>query len=126
MKTSKMAFGFAASVCAATLAFAAPTHAADSASIRSVLDGDAQVVTYGDLDLSTQSGAQRLLQRVKRAAESACDLDDAAFGVGPSRGEIKCQEETTARAVAQIGSPMVSSEYAKQTHSGASVFAERR
>lgn len=64
----------------------------------------AVTVRYGDLDLSTERGAQALLARITKAAKSVCpqavDRDLGAF-----LASRRCEREAIARAVRQVDSP---------------------
>ena len=63
-------------------------------------------VRYGDLNLGTEAGAKAMLQRLRHAAKVICGPDSydpmtLAFVYAP------CVRETTDRAVARFGNPLV-------------------
>jgi|SRR5580704_16285072 UrcA family protein len=72
-----------------------------------------RVVRYGDLDLANVHDARKLLRRIDRAADSACggqppislqsDLPQASFN--------RCHADAVARAVADLGAPLVTRIY---------------
>jgi UrcA family protein len=64
-------------------------------------------VHYGDLDLNTASGADRLYLRLDRAAETVCGGD---YEYDPAYIELwgtvrRCEKNAIGRAVAQVDSP---------------------
>jgi UrcA family protein len=61
-----------------------------------------QVVRFTDLDVTRPAGAQKLYSRIKRAAHEVCQVDGRG---GYDRG---CAEDAIARAVAKVGSPLLS------------------
>lgn len=72
-----------------------------------------RVVRYGDLDLTNVHDAKTLLRRIDRAADSACggqppislqsDLPQVMFS--------RCRVDAVARAVADLGAPLVTRIY---------------
>ncbi len=58
------------------------------------------VVSFADLDLETQAGAQTLLNRIKFAARRVCGVYDA--GLLAMEFLHRCAEQATARAVADV------------------------
>jgi len=60
-----------------------------------------QVVTYADLDLTRPAGAQELYHRIQYAAHDVCDT---YYRLGPDR---RCIEQAIARAVAEVGTPLL-------------------
>jgi UrcA family protein len=96
------------------LAVADSASAADSRAESGVSIVSERIV-YRDLDLSTRQGAQALIRRVEAAAHRLCtpSPDPSLYG-GPSAAERRCRNEAAARAIARLGSALVSAEYAQQ------------
>jgi UrcA family protein len=71
-------------------------------------------VSYADLDLSTQKGADRLLHRIRTAAKHVC----RGPGVMPatmSREVRKCMTDATDAAVASLNNDIVLALYFERT-----------
>jgi UrcA family protein len=73
------------------------------------------VISYSDLDLSTRSGAQVLIDRIREAASSVCRKS----GVDVSKPiwisfYRSCVKKTADRAVANINRPIVNALYDEQ------------
>lgn len=70
-------------------------------------------VSYADLDLSRQSDAQILLDRIKKAAYRACGGDPRrhhSYTLIPRRTEMAfkdCREDAIARAIDSIDAPVL-------------------
>jgi UrcA family protein len=96
------------------LAFACPASAADFSAQRGVRMVQERLA-YRDLDLTTRQGAQVLVKRVEAAAQNLCAPAGPPLVLGPSVEERQCRQQATARAIAQVGSPLVSAEYAGRT-----------
>jgi UrcA family protein len=61
------------------------------------------VVSYADLNLGTEAGAQTLLRRIKFAARRVCGVNDAGLMAMEFRAPLhRCAEQATARAVADV------------------------
>ena len=75
------------------------------------------IVRYGDLDLSTESGAQRLYERISAAAETVCPAADARE---LKRAQLAraCQAETIERAVSAVGNTRLASLQANRVRRG--------
>jgi UrcA family protein len=114
MKSVVKNAAFAIAICLSGMAGA---HAGQAYS-----SGPQLVVSYGDLDLSRQSGARILLGRLATAASQVCG------GVPDSRELARtamyrtCTRQAMDNAVARVGSPMVISLYGNPY----SQFASRR
>jgi UrcA family protein len=63
--------------------------------------GPEATVRFGDLDLSSQEGAQTMVVRIRHVAGQIC-----GGATAPGQGE-DCVRETTDRAVADLASPEV-------------------
>ncbi len=89
-----------ASALAAAVIAIAPLRAAPAAT-----PGDlpSLQVRYGDLDLSTDRGAQTLLHRIAAAAERVCPRADGA-DLGAFALSRSCRRQAIARAVQEVGS----------------------
>ena len=64
-----------------------------------------QVVRFAELDLSRPAGAQELYRRIRRAAHAVCRTDEP---IGYDRG---CVDHAIARAVAEVGSPLLTAQH---------------
>lgn len=67
--------------------------------------GESEIVSFGDLDVNSRSGARALLSRLDRAAGKMCGyslLSDLR-----KEAHTKCVHETVDRAVAAIDSPVL-------------------
>ena len=60
-----------------------------------------EVVRFADLDLTRPAGAQQLYRRIERAAHEVC----AAYG--PRGYDRSCADAAIARAVAEVGAPLL-------------------
>ena len=60
-------------------------------------------VSYGDLNLSTEAGAQVLYRRLRRAADQACTIQGSLV----KAGWRACYEKALNSAVASVNKPMV-------------------
>lgn len=58
-------------------------------------------VAYGDLNLSTQAGAQTLLKRISRAARKVCK-DTSVLGPLNTGSQRDCRREAIGAAVAEV------------------------
>jgi UrcA family protein len=70
------------------------------------LQGPDVVVRFGDLDLSTRSGAETLYSRIQRAAAQVCRPTDSAVLVMHT-ASLQCRNELVARTVASVRSPQL-------------------
>jgi UrcA family protein len=62
-----------------------------------------QVVSFADLNLETEAGANMLLRRIKFAARRVCGVNEAGLLAIEFRAELhSCAKQATARAVADI------------------------
>lgn len=89
---------------AATVAFAGPAFAASL----DMPGGEANVVTvkYDVADLHTTEGAKRIAMRVQSAASEVCGGGESFWR--PSHDNVlRCRENTIARAIRDLGSPLV-------------------
>ena len=79
---------------------AATAHATTSATTENVRQS---VVSYSDLNLETEAGANTLLRRIKFAARRVCGVNAAGFMPMEFRAQLhRCAEQATARAVADV------------------------
>ena len=68
-----------------------------------------KVVSYADLDLKKEAGAQTLLRRIKFAARRVCETDEVGMiSLEIVRRQQKCADDATARAVADVDSRTIS------------------
>lgn len=86
----------------ATAAFAAPAAAAPSNP-----DLRTTVVKYSDLDLSRQAGADVLIARIKRAADTVCDYGSSTRSLAGASNYRNCVRDTTASVVRAVNAPLV-------------------
>jgi UrcA family protein len=76
----------------------------------SELQGPDVVVRYGDLDLSTRTGAETLYTRIQLAAAQVCRRADA-IDLIMRAGAVRCQNELVAHTVAGVPSPQLAAVY---------------
>lgn len=100
-------------VSAAVLLFAVqPAHAWQPSSQMRLVGTER--VSYGDLDLSRETDAEILLERIKKAAYRACGGDPRrhpAYTLLSRRVEMayrECREDAVARAVDSVDAPVLS------------------
>jgi UrcA family protein len=93
-----------AAIALAAALLAAPTFAAaDDVTVR---------VRTKDLNLQTEAGAKTALERIAKAAKSACS--DVVVGSRIALTDEGCVADTTAKLVAQLKAPMVQAAYDAQ------------
>jgi UrcA family protein len=64
-------------------------------------------VKYADLNIASASGARVLYERIRTAAQSACNY----FWFKTDADEARCLQNTIAKAVTQVNQPAVSAVY---------------
>lgn len=74
----------------------------------------AKMVQYGDLNLATAHGVERLYQRIVGAAEEVCDGHGDRSQKNQARVQM-CIRESIRSAVAAAGVPQLSALYASKT-----------
>jgi UrcA family protein len=79
-----------------------------------------QVVSYADLDLTRPAGVQELYQRIQYAARDVCDTYDRL------RPDRRCIEQAIARAIAEVGAPLLTTRHLATNRSAASAAARAR
>ena len=82
---------------------------ASSLSVVSVADPSAvsRTVTFGDLDISTPSGAHALYRRIQAAAQVVCSY----YFFATDGEKARCVRDSTADAVTKIDQPGLSAVY---------------
>jgi UrcA family protein len=68
-----------------------------------------QVVRFADLDLTRPAGAQELYHRIRYAAHNVCDTYDRLDR------DRDCIEQAIARAVADVGAPLLTTRHQAST-----------
>ena len=76
-----------------------------------------RVVSYGDLNISTDAGALALYQRLATAARKVCPLEDSRDLVRIASIN-RCRTDAVARAVHDINSPRLAAVYAGRSNRG--------
>jgi UrcA family protein len=72
-------------------------------------------VKYGDLNLGSNGGADRLYARLHFAAERVCNDNDPDAVFLQIRREIRgCEEDAMARAIAKVDSPKLTADFTRQ------------
>jgi UrcA family protein len=102
---------FAAIFAAAALftgAFAAPALAADTMPAT-------QIVRTYDINMTTESGADQMLRRIRYAARAVCGVNGGIVSLSQRANGRACVREATADAVRQLNQPMVTAVYAERT-----------
>ncbi len=78
-------------------------------------DTSSAAVAYGDLDPSTDKGAERLYLRLVHAAQELCRSELSPADIdGPQRYHA-CTDDAVARAVADVRSAKLSEVYARES-----------
>jgi UrcA family protein len=75
-------------------------------------------VRFGDLDLNTARGAEKLYTRIVAAAAQVCPAP-ATYALSRYMVTVRCRREAVDRAVNSIGSPQLAAVYAARAHHGA-------
>ena len=91
------------STLALVIGFSVVAGAAYARPSDSTVEVVSQTVHFADLDISTRKGAKNLAERIHAAAGSVCEDTVSRYAVN-YRG---CVQETDARAVDRVGSPLV-------------------
>src|SRR3974390_662909 len=79
---------------------AIPAHASD-------FDQVSTKVYLGDLDLNSNTGAERAISRIHRAARDVCGPDTDLRAFDERREYDRCVAQAEERAVAKLDMPMV-------------------
>ena len=97
MKESKIVKGVVATV--AVVAFSLP-----AISSAEELKGRAEKVTYSDLNVEKEAGAQSLYRRLQQASKRVCGVESIknAGGIREISLQQRCYRETLGEAVAKI------------------------
>jgi UrcA family protein len=74
-----------------------------------------ETVRFADLDLTRAAGAQELYRRIRQAAREVCQADGSSVWY-PS-GYLECRSTAIARAVTDIGAPLLTEYHRALTHS---------
>ena len=69
-----------------------------------------QVVRFAELDLTRPAGAQELYRRIQHAAREVCGY------YGPGGYDRGCADRAIARAVAEVGAPLLTARYETLAH----------
>ena len=97
-------YRFAIAIVAAAL-IAGPVLAEDA-------DPVAVKVKTSDLNLQTEAGAKTAVERINRAAKTACS--DVTVGSRMAQVDKTCMADVSARLVKQLKAPMVDAAFAAQ------------
>jgi UrcA family protein len=73
-----------------------------------------ETVRFADLDLTRSAGARELYRRIEEAARDVCEEPGSAGFAVAVRSRL-CADRAIARAVADVGSPLLIERY-EQTH----------
>jgi UrcA family protein len=73
-----------------------------------------EIVRFGDLDLTQPADAQELYRRIRHAAHHVCEASSFG-GAAIAMSDRACIDQATARAVADINSPLLTERHAGQT-----------
>lgn len=68
-------------------------------------------VEIGDIDASSNAGADRLLRRLRHAVDQVCDVQTGLHTRRQLREASQCRRETMQQAVAQLDNPVVTARY---------------
>jgi len=84
---------------------AAPAAAQDNAEVRQT------VLKYSDLDLSRPAGAQVMISRIRRAAETVCGKAPLTRELGERADHNACIATTMNAVVKKVDAPLVTALY---------------
>jgi UrcA family protein len=76
------------------------------------------VVKYGDLDINSAAGAEKLYERIRQAAAQVCP-QVSSFDLPRHLASVRCQDALVAHAVSRVASPQLAAVYASRTHHAA-------
>lgn len=118
-KSTHRALASAAAGCLITLALSAAIGAAPAraAAAEPAAEPPAIEVSYDDLDLSTERGAQALLERIRNAARQVCPVENIR-NLGAFMASRSCERLAIARAVQRVGSPRLAALYTMRARHG--------
>ena len=103
---------FALAVAAAGVAgIGSSAHATTSANPFGVVHQYEQVVRFGDLDLSSEHGADQLYSRLLYAARYVCGENDDPAYFYERHAVRKCEQSSIENAVAEIDRPKLTAAY---------------
>ena len=68
-------------------------------------------IEIGGIDTSSQQGAERMLRRLRHAAEDVCDVRRGPRPLTEQQEAAQCLRETMRLTVAQLNDPMVTAAY---------------
>jgi UrcA family protein len=88
---------------AVALAFAAPAIAQTQVEER--------VVTYGDLNVNSATGADALIRRINNASEQVCGVNDGRTNTRQAIINRNCESDATANGVSDTGNRVVIARY---------------
>ncbi|MBV8682582.1 MAG: UrcA family protein [Caulobacteraceae bacterium] len=108
MNKMLLSIGFAAVAGISSVAFDS-AYAADYSPVVSTS------VQYLDLNLSTPTGAEQMLHRIKAAAHRVCNPEPALQALSESAEWRTCMTTSVSDAVRRLDSPMVTAAYAGRT-----------
>ena len=80
-------------------------------------------IVFGDLDLTTQDGADRMLERIEDAARDVCETGRGLFGAHLE--ERACVSDFTRRALSELNRAAPQRAYARNEPSAAITAASR-
>jgi UrcA family protein len=84
-----------------------------------------EVVPYGDLDLSTETGAQAMLQRIVAATYRVCAQLNTPVLPRAGAAAWRCRARVLRRSVARLHAPWVTREYIRWNPQEAYAMATR-
>ncbi len=72
-------------------------------------------VSYGDLDLSTNAGTDRMLRRIRHAAQRVCGVRRGVRPMTEMAAEQSCMNEASDVAVGDVGSAALTARHQRRT-----------
>ena len=99
------------SIAALAAGIVAATAVGVSAAAIPAADAPSVVVHYADLDLASEQGARALYRRIASAAWNVCPEVDNR-NLKASAESRTCREQAIARAVRDVGTPLLAAVYA--------------
>jgi UrcA family protein len=90
-----------------------------------VAQRQAEVVRFGDLNLDTRSGAEKLLHRIQMAAATVCKGDEPTGSRLPSAAQEACIRNAVSSAVRNVDSPLLTAYYNQREGRHSQITASR-
>jgi UrcA family protein len=115
-RISKGKSGFKAGVGAGVMGLLILGAAATPLSAAQVIGPDV-TVSYADLNINTQAGAEALYERLRHAAARVCPVEELR-PLAEHAAAMRCRNEVVAEAVSRVSSAQLTAVYAARARRG--------